>query len=265
MKYYGVTQMHCGHEYRWIFDENEAKDYIDKNGEEILWPMGGSNVSATFIKELKGDKDIIQFLEAPGDGPDVEDPMLVDLAEYLVTVSCDSNSCTKEFIDNLGLDVDALTQHDDYLNRHTKAQQIIMQLKATGYSNFDYKNPFYGENKDMTYSELEALLINQLNNDSSLDSLGTMVIYIYTDYNPGTRKATSNVHLHGVYKSNTEAVEKYLELIANENALFGDDEDFITLYDNDGWHQFYPDGSERVHITIIKLKKDSKFELYGLD
>ena len=31
---------------------------------------------------------------------------------------------------------------------------MIKDLKASGYEDFDYNNPFYGENRDMTFDEL---------------------------------------------------------------------------------------------------------------
>ncbi len=85
MKYYGVTQYNHGHEYRWIFDGktiskmlNVSEDKIvdDLNGEDIGFPIGGSNSSATWFCPIESDEDAKAFLMAAGDGPDLEDPIL---------------------------------------------------------------------------------------------------------------------------------------------------------------------------------------------
>ena len=160
---YGVMQYHCGHEYRWIFKaavirkelELKKEEKIeDISGEEVLWPMGGSNSSATWFCKLDSMEKAKNFLESPGDGPDLEDPELVDLAEYLVTVETDCNSCTQEVLDKFNLNEEDLVQTDDENERYSKAEKMIKALEAAGYADFDYNDPFYGENRDMRYSDL---------------------------------------------------------------------------------------------------------------
>ena len=160
--YYGVTQSSYGHEYRWIFRGdvlaealglNSEEEIMDRSGNDLFFPMGGSNVSCTWIERLESDKAAVEYLLAEG-YPDSEDPMLVDIAEYLVTVSNDSNSCTQEIIEKFALDKKDLSQMDDIYRHYAKTEKMIKNLKLYGYKDFDYDNPYYGENRDMRYSEL---------------------------------------------------------------------------------------------------------------
>ena len=171
-KYYGVVQSHCGHEYRWIYEELAVKHAVDMYENipenetlDIRWPMGGSNSSATVFYPIETDEDARSFLTAPGEGPDLEDPMLVDLAEYLVTVEADEG-CTGEFLERLGLSAEALTQYDDEFGRCENSARMI--AKMARYESFlhrlgmefedcegvDFDNPFYGDSREMRYSEL---------------------------------------------------------------------------------------------------------------
>ena len=108
MRYFGVTQMSHGHEYRWIYDGATlveelnlvSEDEIEKQSDsELFFPIGGSNCSATWILELDSDEKARSFLTDGGDGPDSEDPVLVDIAEYMLTISTDDGSCTQMFLD----------------------------------------------------------------------------------------------------------------------------------------------------------------------
>ena len=159
-KYYGVSQMNRGHEYRWIFDDKTLKsrlgtdDVLSMSGENIRFPLEGSDVSATWIQALPDLVTANDFLTARGDGPDSSDPELIDIAEYLLTVEVDSDSCTKSFLDVLGLDQGSLTQYDDEYGHHNRARAMISDLQKAGYVGIDYANPFYGDNSDMRYSEL---------------------------------------------------------------------------------------------------------------
>ena len=71
MKYYGVTQSHCGHEYRWIFTKEEIESNIGEFEDDayiaVLYPMGGSNSSATHFLPLENDKQIFAFLTGEAD------------------------------------------------------------------------------------------------------------------------------------------------------------------------------------------------------
>lgn len=151
--YYGVEQSHCGHEYRFIFTKEEVENSLDHIavGEysDYFWPMGGSNSSATRIIELDGDEEIKTFLLSPCEGPDVEDPMLVDLAEYILSIDTDEG-CAAEFLDRFGLTANELEQHD---SRYDECAEMIAELKGLT-DEIDYDNPFYGDSKDMRYSEL---------------------------------------------------------------------------------------------------------------
>ena len=159
--YYGVSQLNHGHEYRWIYEESVlSKNIYDNNSvpnEDNLdcsFPIGGSNSSSTWIKKLNDLSEIKDFLTAPAEGPDSEDPMLIDIAEYLLTISTEDNSCTEQFLKQLNLTTDNLEQTDDKYKHKENAIKIFNYLNSINYPNFDHNNPFYGNNKDMTYSEL---------------------------------------------------------------------------------------------------------------
>lgn len=160
---YGVMQLNHGHEYRWLFTEDEvsaqfqAYNIVPFEGEVELWPIGGSNSGVATLTELENDEAIKCFLTDPGEGPDVEDPMLVDIAEYLVTVDTGYGACTQEYLDKFGFQAEHLTQRDDKYHRFAQCEKMIATLKSVGYEDFDYERPFYGENRDMRYSELCSL------------------------------------------------------------------------------------------------------------
>lgn len=46
-------------------------------------------------------------------------------------------------------------------SRYEEAKEMIDNLKEMGYPNFDYDNPFYGDNRDMRLSELRELYEKQ--------------------------------------------------------------------------------------------------------
>ena len=152
---YFVSQSSHGHEYVWIFDEEGLResgsyetiiDWLDKDGSavvDILWPMGGSNSSATYIVRVDSEEDAKNHLLAKADGPDSEDPMLVELAEYLRTVDTDYG-VTKRILDKYGLKAEDLTQYD---NRYD-------ELIGLGVKPED----FYGDRSDERYSEVKKSL-----------------------------------------------------------------------------------------------------------
>lgn len=164
-KYYGVTQSHYGHEYRWIFEESTVMQHTDGNAPkdtlDIRWPIRGSNSSATEFLPIETDEDAKEFLTAPGSGPDVEDPMLVDLAEYLVTIEVDEG-CADEFLDRLGLSANGLFQYDDKFGRMESSERMVAEMlqyeenlpELVNYHVIDSESPFYGESRYIRYSEL---------------------------------------------------------------------------------------------------------------
>lgn len=164
MNYYGVSQSCHGHEYRWIFDEqtliNNGVDFSTfEDGEyvDILYPIGGSNSSATCFQKLADDEEIESFLKGEADGPDVSDPMLVDIAEYLLTVDTDYDSCTQEFLDKFNLKKEDLSQYDDYYHHRSESERMIAEIatdKDLIDNEIDFDDPFYGRSREMRYSEL---------------------------------------------------------------------------------------------------------------
>lgn len=176
-RYYGVNQLSNGHEYRWIFEESVLKEKMYGGGEvpeyddmDIGFPIGGSNRSSTWVKLLNGDEDIKGFLTGKAEGPDSEDPTLVEIAEYLLTVDNDYGSCTDVFMKKFGLNYGDLSKTDDGYSRGARAEKMLSELEFSGkddeildilsemgyqYDRMDYG--FYGCNKDLTFNDLEAL------------------------------------------------------------------------------------------------------------
>jgi len=123
--FYGVIQAHCGHDYLTLYTEEqikkEFKEYNinaelpkgeDTFCEDIYWPMGGSNSSATWICELDGEEAAKAFLTQKCWGPDYDDPPAIALAEYIWSIDTE-DGCTKEILDKFGLNARDYTQTDD--------------------------------------------------------------------------------------------------------------------------------------------------------
>lgn len=159
--YYGVTQSVHGHEYRWIFE----KSVLDKNiydgasapDHDVIdcgFPIAGSNSSSTTIQRLNTERAIKAFITGPAAGPDTDDPTLVEIGEYCVSVANNHDSYTDKFMQMFGLSYEALERDDDELHRERKVRRMFAALEKAGYEGLDYANPLYGRNKDMHYSEL---------------------------------------------------------------------------------------------------------------
>lgn len=112
--YYGVTQSVHGHEYRWIFE----KSVLDKNiydgasapDHDVIdcgFPIAGSNSSSTTIQRLNTERAIKAFITGPAAGPDTDDPTLVEIGEYCVSVANNHDSYTDKFMQMFG----CLTKH----------------------------------------------------------------------------------------------------------------------------------------------------------
>ena len=159
-KLFGVTQLDHGHEYRWLFTEEQL---FEQTGEHFsgydsidFFPIGGSNATVGFIQELNSDQEILEFLTAGG-YPDSEDPMLVDCGEYYLTIEDDDiywGSCTGEYLKKLGLSANELNQDDDAYGRKEIINDIANYFESIDYDSFDYSDPFYGDDRDMRFSEL---------------------------------------------------------------------------------------------------------------
>ncbi len=186
MNYYAVTQLNHGAEHKWIFDERTIIDSLGQNFDDFYidcpWPTGGSSSSATRICKMNSDEEICNFLTAPGEGPGLEDPMLVDLAEYYCSVDvadtwCQDKSCTGEFVQKFGL-----VCEDTHDERYDEAKKMIQSLQKSGYTNFDYDDPFYGNDSEMGYSELCDLYEREVELRRSVDNWNKA--FINLDKNP---------------------------------------------------------------------------------
>lgn len=162
MNYYLVNQFNHGAEHKWVFNEDQLAEQVYHGGpvpdedEQPYWPISGSNCGYADIYKAKNDDEIRDFLLSPGDGTEYEDPMLVDIAEYYCSVDVNDSwcyeSCTGETVQRLGIQCE-----DTYDSCYEEAEKMISALQKAGYADFDYNDPFYGENRGMRYSELCGL------------------------------------------------------------------------------------------------------------
>ena len=139
-KYYGVSQSCHGHEYRYIFDKDVLSENIydggavpDEDVVDCYFPIGGSNSSATFITYLPDDDSIKAFL---------------------LSVFDDDNSCTDMFVQKFKLSYEELEQYDDLYGHKKHVEDMFKLLQTYGYDGLDYSDPFYGENRNMSFNEL---------------------------------------------------------------------------------------------------------------
>lgn len=158
-KYYGVSQLNHGHEYRWIFEKEELEEWIEQFPEnetvDVDFPFGGSNSSATLFEPLETNEEIKEFLWRKAEGPDLDDPMLIDIAEYYLTVDTGFGSCTQKFLDKFKLEEEDLVQTDDMYSHMYKSQKMLEELiKSNKYNSIIDKEPYYGFSSNLRYSEL---------------------------------------------------------------------------------------------------------------
>ena len=161
---YGLEQSNHGHLYRWIFTKEsllkQGIDPHDGDWRDMLFPIGGSNSSATYITKLSTEEEIKNFLLADYN-TDYDDPMLVDIAEGILTIDTDDayyGSITSEFVKHFGIPEDELTKANSLM---VQAQSLIAAIKEHDInecSGIDYESPFYGESREMRLSELEEIL-----------------------------------------------------------------------------------------------------------
>lgn len=191
MEYVGLTQSYYGHEYRFIFPKEEAIKEGCTVGEwdDISFPMGGSNASSTFTEELRDEDSIREFLTREAYGPDLEDPLLIDIAEYRMSIGLD-NGCAGEFLEKFGLTARELEQDDDMLRRKDRCQNMMAEMKPYAelvdeimstmqfdmceferpVDKIDFENPFYGDGSDLRFSELEDIYSNFLKKKEEWDN-----------------------------------------------------------------------------------------------
>lgn len=164
---YGVSQYNHGHEYRWIFtDEQIAQQTGEMPTEEIegydFWPMGGSNSSSTYAVRLDTADDVKDFLLGVAE-PDSDDPMLVDVGEYYMTIETDDEywGCvTGEWVKKLGIPASDLRVEEDSAGWRTVIEKIADYFREVDFDGFDYENPFYGDDCDMRVTELIDLYLS---------------------------------------------------------------------------------------------------------
>ena len=171
-RFWGVEQSHYGHIYRYIFTDKVLReelkdcsvkdDILNRNYStaDILWPMGGSNSSATYFFPCNTGEDAKTFLTMEVE-VDYDDPELIDLSEGIMTIELEEG-IAKDFVEKYNIPLDVR-----YDNRYFKAKEMIDALKEAGYEDFDYDNAFYGTNKGMTFSELLDLYEKEVTSKGS--------------------------------------------------------------------------------------------------
>lgn len=163
----GVAQAHCGHYYRWLFTKEEVNRQFKENdidleleddiAEDILWPMGGSNSTATSFTLFESDEDIKKYLTTP-EPLDSEDPMLVEIAEYMCDpcIDGDDGDITYPYMEKLGLSYEECSFREDEDKLYTLVN--IMSFELIRKHCWEYgHDAFYGESSDMSFSELSDL------------------------------------------------------------------------------------------------------------
>ena len=144
MKYYGVRQTSHGADHVFVFSEEDIKreieagylgredfeKYFPDNPEEgtevAFFPWGGSNVSDGFVELLEDEEAAYNYLtQRDAMGPDLEDPCLVDMAEYYWKVEV-HEGCAGEILAKRGITVEevekrAIEDHESKMAYITKA------------------------------------------------------------------------------------------------------------------------------------------------
>lgn len=165
-KYWCLEQSCYGHIHRFVYTESELKETMQKYGldkkydlndilcdkdvQDIRFPISGSNSSATYFVECPTEKDVVAFLKSDVE-VDYADPELIDLMEGMMTIET-SDGCGNYFVEKYQFD-----EEPRYDPRLDDSEYMINKLKELGYKDFDFENPFYGENRDMRYSELSEI------------------------------------------------------------------------------------------------------------
>ena len=141
VKYYGVIQGCHGADHVYLYTEEQInaefekyginRDYLPESAEDtgtydILWPMGGSNSSATYLELCETKEDAVRFLTQTALGPDFEDPELVDLAEYYWQIETDEG-CAGDIITEFGINKEE-TEKDAIAGINSQIEEICGQL-----------------------------------------------------------------------------------------------------------------------------------------
>lgn len=149
--YYGVSQCYHGHEYRWIYEDYVLSaaayrlgDVPDEDTLDFHFPIGDPESSVTQIRKLKTEDEIKAFLT---DRPNSDDPTLADIGAYRPSDVKGCGSSTDEFMKKFGLNWVELDQKE-------QVTTMFRKLKQCGYQGLDYEDPFFGQNRNMTLSEL---------------------------------------------------------------------------------------------------------------
>lgn len=143
---YGIVDVKCGRELRYIYSEDEAIKYFGKDVVSLNADPWEYCIGNAYLCRLAGPEDVIGFLTAAPE-VDLDDPMPVDLAEYYLAYD-GSEGITKTVAELAGrTDVLSLSECDPRLD----------ELIAAGYP----ENELYNEiirKSDIRFSEIMDIL-----------------------------------------------------------------------------------------------------------
>ena len=162
--YYIAIQSCHGADHVFLFTEEEIneeferyninKSFIPQNDEnavnDILWPMGGSNSSATSIVKVEGGSPftanaIVSVFENSCIGPDLEDPTLIDMAEYNYTLNT-TEGCMADFLKENHLDKEKIEKNA--MANFENDTKMVMETLGISLKDF-----YLDEYRDMRLSE----------------------------------------------------------------------------------------------------------------
>jgi len=181
-KYYGFLQSNHGADHVFVFTEDQLQELFDYYGgdmdelptdpEETTeidgFPMGGSNSSASIVTLLETKEDVLSFLQEPALGPDLEDPMLVDMAEYYFGIDNGNWGCgnglAAKMLEDAGFDVEKVEEKAmQGVEFETDLAKSVLGIDRKDF----YDDPYYS----MRMSDIHVLgdIKALLNEVSSLD------------------------------------------------------------------------------------------------
>ena len=155
-KFYGVIQGHCGHDYLYLFTEQQIKKEFHKNNlpKEFLpvsnnetvhlnlgWPNNGRYSSDTELVFLEGENKALEFLQQDAYGPRTKNPTLIDIAEYVWCIDT-TIGCAAKILKKNELDPEDYTQYDE------RFDEILDRYNLQPLD-------FYEDYADLPYSDLD--------------------------------------------------------------------------------------------------------------
>lgn len=181
-RYYGFIQSNHGADHVFVFTKDQLQELFDYYGGDMDelptdpgetteidgFPIGGSNSSASIVTLLETKEDVLSYLQEPALGPDLEDPMLVDMAEYYFGIDDGNWGCgnglAKKMLEDAGFDVQKVEEKAmQGMESETNFAKSVLGIDRKDF----YDDPYYS----MRMSDIHVLgdVKDLLNEVSSLD------------------------------------------------------------------------------------------------